>query len=220
MKYIQKGLEPVEFIEWKALSNKDWQADWNNFQKPEKVIVHQALLNEQGYICCYCEQRLNKTTSHIEHFRPRETYPDLTLIYNNFLCSCPGWKQGKSTDPQEHCGASKANWFDEKLMVSPLNPDCEKYFQYTAIGEIRPNYAAPESKAAEATINHCKLNHAILIKMREEALEGLDDLTQDEAIKLIKSYQQRDVNGQYEAFCSVISYFLSNYYGLNKKNNG
>jgi hypothetical protein len=46
MKYIQKGSEPVEFIEWKALSNKDWQADWNNFQKPEKVIVHQALLNE------------------------------------------------------------------------------------------------------------------------------------------------------------------------------
>jgi len=212
MKYIQKGPEPVELTQWKALANEDWQPDWDNFQKPEKTTVHKALLNEQGYICCYCEQRLDKSTSHIEHFRPRETYPDLTLVYDNFLCSCPGWKEGKRTDPQEHCGASKGNWFDENLMVSPLEPDCDKYFQYTLAGEIRPNYTALKAKAAEATIEHCKLNHAILIKMREEALEGLDDLNQYEALQLIKSYRQRDSNGQYQAFCTAIIYFLSTYY--------
>ncbi|MEN8218296.1 MAG: retron system putative HNH endonuclease [Pseudomonadota bacterium] len=163
-------------------------------------------------LCCYCEQRLDKSTSHIEHFRPRETYPDLTLVYDNFLCSCPGWKEGKRTDPQEHCGASKGNWFDENLMVSPLEPPSEKYFQYTLVGEIRPNYTALKAKAAEATIEHCKLNHAILIKMREEALEGLDDLNQDEALQLIKSYRQRDSNDQYQAFCSAIIYFLSTTY--------
>ena len=48
--------------------------------------------------------------------------------------------------------------------------------------------------------------------MREEALEGLDNLTQDEVRKLIKSYQQRDTNGQYKAFCTVIIYFLSFYF--------
>jgi hypothetical protein len=80
-------------------------------------------------------------------------------------------------------------------------------------GEIRPNYTVPKkAKAAKATIEHCKLNHAILIKMREEALEGLEDLNQDEALQLIKSYQQRDSNGQYQAFCTAIIYFLSTYY--------
>jgi len=89
------------------------------------------------------------------------------------LCSCPGWKEGKNTDPQEHCGASKGNWFDENFMVSSLEQDCEKYFQYTLEGEIRPNYAISEkkAKAALATIEHCQLNHAILIKKHEEALE-------------------------------------------------
>jgi len=214
MKFIQKGIEPVELSEWKALANEDWQPDWENLQNPQKAAVYKALLNEQGYICCYCEQRIDKSTSHIEHFKPRETYPELSLVYDNFLCSCPGWKEGKSTDPQEHCGASKANWFDENLMVSPLESECEKYFQYTQVGEIRPNYAAPEqkAKAAEATIEHCKLNHAILLKMRDETLDGLDDLTQDEALQLIKSYQQRDSKGQYQPFCTAIIYFLSTCY--------
>jgi hypothetical protein len=95
-----------------------------------------------------------------------------------------------------------------------LNKDCESYFKYTQTGEIRPNYAAPEQtvKAAEATIEHCQLNHAILIKRREETLEGLDDLTQEEALQLISSYQQRDSNNQYQPFCTAIIYFLSNYY--------
>jgi len=214
MKSIQKRQEPVEFIEWKALANQDWQPDWDNFQNPQKAIVHKAILQEQGYICCYCEQRIEKNISHIEHFKPRETYPELSLVYTNLLCSCPGWKEGKSTDPQEHCGASKENWFDENLMISPLAQNCDEYFQYTPEGEIRANYALPEkkAKAADTTIEHCQLNHAILIKRREEALDGLEELTQNEAQQLINHYRQHDNNNQYQAFCTAIIYYLSNYY--------
>lgn len=81
MKYIKKNPEPAAFAQWKQQSNADWKPNWDNFQKPEKPIVHDALLSEQGYICCYCGQRINQITSHIEHFQPRTFYPNLKLEY-------------------------------------------------------------------------------------------------------------------------------------------
>jgi len=36
----------------------------------------------------------------------------------------------------ENCGNFKGDWYDENLMVSPLDPNCASYFQYTGAGEI------------------------------------------------------------------------------------
>lgn len=59
MKYIRKGKEPEEFTNWKNLENDDWKPNWDdNFQAPEKPIVHESLLREQGYICCYFVKQL------------------------------------------------------------------------------------------------------------------------------------------------------------------
>ncbi|MDM8565414.1 hypothetical protein QUF74_07150 [Candidatus Halobeggiatoa sp. HSG11] len=54
MKYINKGKEPIEFAEWKGLANENWQPSYDDLQNPEKTIVRTALMEEQGYICCYC----------------------------------------------------------------------------------------------------------------------------------------------------------------------
>jgi uncharacterized protein (TIGR02646 family) len=94
MRYIKKQEAPPEFTEWKAQENEDWKPFWNskatNFRNPQKEIVHQSLLTEQGYICCYCQRRINLNNSHIEHFKPKDEscYPELSLEYTNFLASC------------------------------------------------------------------------------------------------------------------------------------
>ena len=49
MKYIKKNPEPAAFAQWKQQSNADWKPTWDNFQKPEKPIVHDVLLSEQRY---------------------------------------------------------------------------------------------------------------------------------------------------------------------------
>jgi len=168
MKYIEKGQEPAEFTQWKEeweklwkpLRPDDWQPEWNNdFQNPEKGVVYNALLKEQGYICCYCERRIDKPTSHIEHFKPRKTYPQLAFVYDNLLCSCNGRPEGQNKGPQDHCGQEKSEWFDENLLISPLDKDCADYFQYTGAGEILPSKVHGKEEAAKETIKHCKLNH-------------------------------------------------------------
>ena len=85
MRYIKKQQTPQKFSDWKAQANEAWQPFWNskatNFQKPEKESVHKSLLKEQGYICCYCQRRIDLKNSHIEHFKPKDYYPKLSLEY-------------------------------------------------------------------------------------------------------------------------------------------
>ncbi len=63
MRYIKKQQTPQEFLDWKAKSNEDWQPTWDDLKNPEKTIVRQSLLKEQGYICCYCQRRINLRVS-------------------------------------------------------------------------------------------------------------------------------------------------------------
>lgn len=216
MKYIQKGEEPEKFTIWKALSNDNWQPSWDdNFQAPEKPIVHEALLKEQGYICCYCGMRITKATSHIEHLKPRSAYPDLALEYTNLLASC----QGESEEPPPvpvHCGHKKKYWYDEYLMVSPLENHCVDFFKYLASGEILPTDDPQKKAAAETTIEYLALNINKLQNMRRvaigTALLTLEDLNEAEIQQLAQGYEKPDSNGQYIQFCTAISYLLKNYF--------
>lgn len=90
MKHIKKSEEPQEFKDWKQ-QQKSTGINYNyeSFQNPEKRLVHSALLSEQGYICCYCCQKIEKETSHIEHFSPQsKTDAELSVTYSNLLASC------------------------------------------------------------------------------------------------------------------------------------
>lgn len=98
MKYIKKCEEPEEFSNWKALENDNWKPSWDNFQVPQKPAVHDALLREQGYICCYCGMRITRDGSHIEHLKPRSAYPHLALEYTNLMASCQIEKLGLDID--------------------------------------------------------------------------------------------------------------------------
>ncbi len=64
MKYIQKGLEPQELTDWKALSNDDWQPEYDSMRSSLKIKVKKSLMQDQSYLCCYCERRLTNEDSH------------------------------------------------------------------------------------------------------------------------------------------------------------
>jgi uncharacterized protein (TIGR02646 family) len=221
MKYIKKNSEPADFIQWKQRANDDWQPTWDNFQKPEKPIVHQALLIEQGHICCYCGQRITHKNSHIEHFQPQTSYPELKLDYQNFLASCPGYpeedelKNNQSKPLHKSCGQFKGGWYDPDLTVSPLQPDCASYFRYTGIGEIIASNDNAKSKAANATIVHLNLNYKKLQASRRSAidgvLEGIELLTSDELQTLIDGYDRLDESGQYVKFHTTVIYILQQF---------
>lgn len=212
MKYIQKSEEPESFTAWKKLANDDWNPSWDDLRKPQKTYVHNSLLQEQGFICCYCGRQINDENSHIEHLQPRTTYPQLALNYTNLLTSCQ--KDTVRNEPL-HCGKKKDKWYDEKLMVSPLNINCGEYFRYTEDGQILSTEITDKKSAANTTIDQLGLNIDKLKKMRSQAiaaiLEGFEELTDDERQKLFQAFCQPNAKGQYEEFCAAIAYIIKQY---------
>jgi len=204
MKYIIKGSEPQELIDFKAKANPDWIPLYSNLDKPVKKAVKIALMEEQGYICCYCERRLTENDSHIEHFKPQSDASVDPLDFSNMLCSCQ--KNIRKGDPL-HCGNSKGDWFDATLLISPFNPTCKDKFGFKGDGTI---YALDNDNSAIKTIEKLSLDIGKLNSLRESAIEPfLDDSLSDEELSdFVNGYLTQN-DGQYEPFQTTIQHLFS-----------
>ena len=172
------------------------------------------LFVDQGGICCYCGCRLQYPTHPqyiVEHVYPKEKDRTLAGEYDNLLLSC------RPTDEEEnrrkaapkkerkmffHCDKAKAS---DVLMHTPLQEDCQKYFEYDVFGGIS-SIDADVCKDIE-TLN---LNCAWLQKRREAAIEGeiYDDdgnLFSDDVLRhRLDTIMQLNSHGMYTEFCFVI----------------
>jgi uncharacterized protein (TIGR02646 family) len=216
VKYIKKGEEPESFKTWKALARTTPNWGYSYLQNPGKRELHEALIREQGYICCYCGMRITRKSSHIEHLKPQSLPdPDLSVDYTNLLASCQREREPKKPI---HCGVAKDDWYDENLMVSPLKPNCTDFFIYTDDGQILATDASEKNAAATKTIKQLRLDIPKLKAMREEVIKnllvGIDvfTLTEEEKQKLLQGFEQPDANGQYQEFCGAIAYILNQYF--------
>ncbi|MEW6347455.1 MAG: retron system putative HNH endonuclease [Thermodesulfobacteriota bacterium] len=214
MKHIVKGTEPARFTQWKHMINEDWQPDWDDCPSDIKGAVLEALIREQGSICCYCSMAIDGGHSHVEHLKPRKwernpaTFSDLQFAYENLLASCG--RRDIAGEPR-HCGKAKENWYDEHRFVSPLDPTCERRFLYAADGGIFP--AARDDIAAETTIPRLALGIDKLRAMRkgalDGALDGIENMTSAEIRAEIERYRTRDPDGSFAPFCVAIVQVLS-----------
>ena len=199
MKRIVKDPEPADFSQWKANDRMAHRPNWGRIPASIKQKVHESLMQEQGFLCCYCETSVTANDSHIEHFRPRR-YRDRQLDYDNLLCSC---QRELSQGEPRHCGNGKGSWFDEKRLVSPLESACEDRFRFTANGDIfsRRNNDA----GAKATIHKLALNLPKLRALREAAVTVLCDLSQTDIRRLLV----RGTDGRFLAFHTTIRQVLA-----------
>ncbi|MBE9194942.1 TIGR02646 family protein [Synechocystis sp. LEGE 06083] len=201
MKYIQKQAEPPELQRWKQQSNDHWQPRYADLGSDLKRRIKQALMQEQGYLCCYCEQKLDLEDSHIEHFRPQSDPEVDPLDFNNLLCSCQN--QNKKGEPR-HCGNLKDNWFDPALLISPLDPKCETSFKFTADGYIQPRHE--QDQAAITTITKLGLDIPALRALRRQAIEPFLDesLSVEEFNLFVQKYLLPSSAGDFNPFWSSI----------------
>ncbi len=109
----------------------------------------------------------------------------------------------------------KAEWYEENLMVSPLDNNCADFFRYTDDGQILPTQDLTKQPAAKETINRLALDINKLRRMRQGAIEGIldviDTLNNNEIRNLIDGFEKPNKNGEYEQFCSAIVYVLKQY---------
>lgn len=214
MKYIQKSKEPDSLTKWKQkFGNRT--PDWKSFAQSVKNDVYYSLLKEQGHICCYCGRTISRKECHIEHFRPKSVYRHLTFEYTNLIASCQGEDEDRPRVPV-HCGHKKQAWFDEQLMISPLEPKCADYFKYSSFGEILPTDDPEKQPAAKTTIQKLALDINKLRKLRRAAIDAalldMDGLTTEEIQLLAQAYGKPDKDGRCTPFSAVITYMLKQYF--------
>lgn len=215
MKCVSKQVEPATFTDWKAKANEEWQPSYATLQNPEKRDLHAALLAEQGYVCCYCGRTISLANSHIEHFRPQEAREDLALEYENLHASCI---REVSPGSPLHCGHAKGSELTERLVISPMDADCERKFIYSSHdGAIYP--ADKGDASATYMLGLLKLDLSFLRDRRAEALKSVFDnefvesVSDEELTHLANAYRAPDETGRLTSFGHVLSRFAEQLLG-------
>jgi len=209
LKQILKTKEPISLTNYRASISKE---DLNNLEKfdtsPSNVKdeLRERLLKEQGFICCYCMDRVSSRNSKIEHFKPRSLFCGEQLDYTNLFVACLG---GEGCSPKKQsCDTRKGN---ELLKYINLLSDIEKSIEYKKDGSIFSNNQYIENEL----IQILNLNHQLLKNNRQEALNQLlTDLKKRgwdiSTLRLtLEKYKHKNSKGKYRPYCEMIVYFLT-----------
>ena len=198
MKYICKGAEPTVLTQWKAVNPQATYKDLSDRQFPDsvptKAALKQALITEQGGLCCYCECRIQPHNSHIEHFKPKgdPLYSAFQLDYSNLLASC-GIRPCLSSD--EHCGHKKGCYYTTDL-ISPLEVDCSSHFTYKLDGTI-----GHTGNRGDITIRKLHLDSSLLNRQRKSLIDYFLTFDDEEL--------QEEIAAHLDNTCSIFGEFYT-----------
>lgn len=214
MKRIDKQESPQWFEDWKKNfkidNNRDahYKTDFSTSDMDgtnRRRELRKYLVTEQGKICCYCMRRISIDSSHIEHFLPKESFPDEDLKYNNLFASCNG--EGTIMKEDEHCGHRKDNWWRAD-MLSPSDAEVEKAFRYFPNGKISSVRGRSTSNIAQEMIHNLGLDSFHLERDRKQAIEASEvfddeEYSEEEIRDFIEYYSNK--NGEtYVPYCKAI----------------
>ena len=207
MRHIKKHISPEELGEWtrRYKSTKGRLANYKDLENELelKKNIKEELISEQLGLCCYCCKSINYNNSHIEHFRPRDTFPKMSVDYTNLHACC--MSSGKS----KRCGTKKENLFHADL-VSHLEEKCELLFEYNFNGNILP---ANGDQRASFTIEQLGLDQYVLQEARAAAIRTTGLATpffNEEEKKFWIDYFEKTKDGKLEQFCAAVLYCLKN----------
>lgn len=182
----------------------------SSFDDLPKAPLRQALLQEQGFICAYCMQRLKDegNSTKIEHWSPRTKENEKD--YMNLLAVCYG-NEGK-LPTEYHCDKLKGS---TPITISPLKAICEQLVKFDPGGNIYSEDANIETELKTILgLNRQNLvdERAKLLDRVKEAIQKTAKTNPDAKIKksdltaMLQDWQALK-SGEYEPFCQVaISY--------------
>ena len=151
--------------------------------------------------CAYCDDLDfyygGETTFHVDHFAPKEKFPDLIHRYENLLYACPYCNEAKSDKwPSSN---SEVNIVGNIGFANPCQAEYDKHLARNSDGTI-----SPTSKVGEYMVINLKLylkrhqifykidqieqkRAAIIQKIEEGRSSGQDVSTLEEALILLDS---------------------------------
>lgn len=215
MKFIAKQTPPTIFLQY--IKNNP-TATYSMFRKGKRRYkeTKQSLLEEQGYICCYCGRRIDYEGSQIEHIFSKGTaaYKKLQLDYEtNMVACCDGGKKERSegTINKEYlyCEAVKG---DKILPINPLTIECERKFLFDENGDI-----IGVSKDAEVTIEMLNLTSPVITNKRKAAIKYYIDYPVSDWDAEYMRLSKKDALGRFEEFCFVLQRYIEIFHGKELK---
>jgi len=130
MRFIEKNKkQPPLLLAYK----KTPDSSFDGMPGPVKAAVKNALLAEQGHICCYCMQRIAFTEMKVEHWSSQAEHRSQGLDYRNMLGACMG---GEGLPPHlQHCDTRKGS---RELSIRPTDSgrSCERLIRYYSSGVV------------------------------------------------------------------------------------
>ena len=198
MKHIEKTCPPEEFVEY----CKTPGVSYDGLTGDNKKLLRKRLLEDQGYICCYCgcEIEDNKHTK-IEHIKCQEKNTGLALKYENMLVSCDGGDADREKrlypKHQIHCDAKKGT---KDIPISPLE-DMDGLFVFYEDGDVKGKGVGKE------LITILGLDVKYLRNARREAIESYEILYPEDLEEELE-YLKNKHCGKFEPFCFVLEQYI------------
>ena len=200
MRYIEKTEPPEEFVTFCRTPD----VCFDSLGGEPKRALRKRLLEDQGYICCYCGCRiLDDEHTKIEHIKCQDRYGNLSLDFGNMLASCDGGELDRMNRVRPkhkgHCDAKKKN---EDIPISPLDIRIENLLTYFDDGTVKG------TGVGESLVQTLGLNVPYLVSRRKNAMLAFKDnpsFDLEEDIRWLKSMH----NGKLEEFCFALEQYLS-----------
>ena len=172
MRKINKGT-PVAGFNGNNFNNSC--TTWLDFHEEHQEIYEKSrfviLADEQNQLCGYTEIYINDLTDcHIDHYKKRSLFPELTFEWNNLIAATKDSDFGAIY--KDNKSGIREN--DYNHIFNPVTDNVENYFYYTTWGEVTPKIAISEidNQKAKKTIEVFNLNHKSL-KDRRRNLDNM-----------------------------------------------
>lgn len=157
------------------------QIQWSDLDADSRRRIREALAQDFGNICAYCERQCEPQVAtsnphsreEIEHFRPRSRFPELSFEWLNLVYACHRCNHCKDNSwPGFDDGMVNQQLFAEDARYTPVSeyvspnatdgqPSASEFFSYDVdTGEIMPLGQLPpiEWSMARRTIRDIDLN--------------------------------------------------------------
>lgn len=199
MRRITKTSPPEEFLEYLKTPGVCYEG----LSGQPKQALRQRLLEDQGYICCYCGKQIhNDEHTKIEHIKCQKNYGHLELCFSNMLASCDGGEldraNGMRPKHQLHCDAKKGN---QDIPLSPLD-NIDGLFSFFDDGTIKG-----KGPLGRELVQKLGLDARFLNTQRKNAIENYEILAPDDLQKELCFLQEKH-DGCFSEFCFVLEQYL------------
>ncbi|UYK97770.1 retron Ec78 anti-phage system effector HNH endonuclease PtuB [Pantoea stewartii] len=151
MKYLHRHIPGPE-----VLNNYDHTSqDWSALSSGDKKEIWVELVKMQGKTCAYCERKIDLHKlgdKHIEHFKRKGIYKELTFDWINLFGSC---------GEKNRCGFFKdKQTYNEAHLLKADETDPNDFFHFSVTGDVIPraNLSPQKKIIADETLRVFNLN--------------------------------------------------------------